>query len=414
MRIVLVTNNSGRILLENLRKIFSSLIPRDIDIEYRTVDSPLISFSSRVVLESIVRKILEKEKPDLIVLPYDYRKRTSSHNVVVLDGTVVLEGPKHIADVIPLLMFLSENSVNSLVEKLKECDFDLYEVLKEYKRKFESYILRNVSNLSKIRRVFGRGCRVVVYEYYPRVLAEIIDATYRSVDECVKIASYYIESGADIVDVGCVAGDPRPWKVREIIYAIRKELGEVPVSVDTFADSELITALESGADLLLSFTLSKLQNWHARLDDVGVVIVPESVPDSTGLITYFKSCVDAVRKLGGEPILDPLLTPPLYGFSDSIARLVLIRREFPDELMLIGAGNVTELVDADSVGVNMLLAVIAVEQQVDFVLTTEASVKCRGAVSELRRGIDMCYVSKILGKCPKDLSFNMLVSKRKK
>ncbi len=412
MHVVLVTNLAGREILENLRSKFSDVFPKSIYLSDRIVDTPILSFSSRKVFEKIVRKIVSEDHPDVVILPYDYRKRDRKHHVTILENTVVLEGPKHIADVIPLLMFLEENGIEKLLELLYRHEYDLYEVLKEYKRKFEMYILENVCTLSRIKCSFGRGGRVIVYENYPIVIAEIIDATYRDLDECLSIAKYYIESGANVVDIGCVAGDPRPWRVRDIIHAIRKELGEVAISVDTFADSEIRSGLEAGADIVLSFTYSKLKDWQGDLSDVGVVVVPENT--TTVLEHYFVKCIDIIRKLNGVPILDPLLAPPLYGLSESIARLVELRRKFPNELVLLGAGNVTELVDADSIGINMVLAVIAIEQQVDLILTTEASTKCRGAVRELRQCINMCYVSKVLGKCPKDLSFSMLVAKCKK
>ena len=49
----------------------------------------------------------------------------------------------------------------------------------------------------------------------------------------------------------------------------------------------------------------------------------------------------------------------------------------------MGLGNLTELIDADSVGINAVMAGVIAELDIDYVLTTEVISWARGAVREL-------------------------------
>jgi dihydropteroate synthase-like protein len=80
----------------------------------------------------------------------------------------------------------------------------------------------------------------------------------------------------------------------------------------------------------------------------------------------------------------------------------------------MGAGNVTELIDADSVGVNALLAGIASELGVALLFTVEASAKTYGSVSELSTAAKMMYLAAKRAKNPKDIGINLLKLKDKR
>ena len=49
----------------------------------------------------------------------------------------------------------------------------------------------------------------------------------------------------------------------------------------------------------------------------------------------------------------------------------------------MGVGNLTELIDSDSIGINALMAGVLTELKIDYVLTTEVISWTRGAVREL-------------------------------
>ena len=53
--------------------------------------------------------------------------------------------------------------------------------------------------------------------------------------------------------------------------------------------------------------------------------------------------------------IDPILEPIGFGFAASLGRYLEVRRRYPDAEMMMGVGNLTELTDVDSAGVNVLL-----------------------------------------------------------
>jgi dihydropteroate synthase-like protein len=74
---------------------------------------------------------------------------------------------------------------------------------------------------------------------------------------------------------------------------------------------------------------------------------------------------------------------------------------------------VVELLDADSIGVNALLAGIAMELGAAVIFTSEHSDKTRGSVAEMRRATEMMVLAR--GRpYPKDLGIDLLVLKEKR
>jgi dihydropteroate synthase len=78
-----------------------------------------------------------------------------------------------------------------------------------------------------------------------------------------------------------------------------------------------------------------------------------------------------------------VLEPIGLGFAASLGRYLEVRRRYPDVEMLMGVGNLTELTDVDSAGVNVLLLGFCQEVGIRSVLTTEVINWCRSCVREL-------------------------------
>ena len=84
-----------------------------------------------------------------------------------------------------------------------------------------------------------------------------------------------------------------------------------------------------------------------------------------------------------------------------LGRYLEARRRWPDAAMLMGIGNLTELTDADSAGVNVLLAGFCQELGVRSVLATEVINWGRSAVTEFdlaRRLVFHAVTNKVLPK----------------
>ena len=70
------------------------------------------------------------------------------------------------------------------------------------------------------------------------------------------------------------------------------------------------------------------------------------------------------------------------GFTESLQRYARTRRMFPDAEMMMGIGNLTELTDVDSAGVNFILLAICQELSIRSVLTTQVINWARTSVRE--------------------------------
>lgn len=129
-------------------------------------------------------------------------------------------------------------------------------------------------------------------------------------------------------------------------------------------------------------------------------------------------------------IADPILNAIGYGIAESLYNYYLFRLQENSKSrsrsmsrskgkgkgcpLFFGVGNVTELMDADSVGVNATLAGIASELGADILFTTECSDKTRGSVRELRIASAMMMLSKALKSAPKDIGIDLLILKEKR
>ena len=86
----------------------------------------------------------------------------------------------------------------------------------------------------------------------------------------------------------------------------------------------------------------------------------------------------------------------------------------PDVPLFVGVSNVTELMDADSVGVNALLARLSSEVGASVLLATEKSDKAKGTVGEEAVAAKMMFLAKKRCSVPKDLGLNLLLLKDKR
>ena len=210
----------------------------------------------------------------------------------------------------------------------------------------------------------------------PKILAEIVDAWRMSPEAILERATVFRNDGADYIDLG---GNPEVGipDVEEKVSLLKKN--DFLVSVDTFHRDTMLTAADAGADMLLSVNASNL-NLLGRIR-CPVVAIPD-FDDDRSLVSLEKNMI-AAQKAGLVAIADPILAPPLSGFVPSLCRFWEYRRLHPETPMLMGTGNATELLEADSTGVNALLSACLYEAKIDYVLTTEVAEWTRGTVREL-------------------------------
>jgi dihydropteroate synthase-like protein len=210
------------------------------------------------------------------------------------------------------------------------------------------------------------------------ILAEINHAPKLPLDEILRAARRYRDSGADVIDLGCDPG--AAWAgVGDAVRALTG--GGFRVSIDSFNPAEVEAALANGAELVLSVNGTNVEHaraWHERFPAAEVVAIPDTPTDLDSLTRT----VDQLRAIGIKHRIDPVLEPIGFGFAASLGRYIEVRRRFPDAEIMMGVGNLTELTDVDSAGINVLLAGFCQELGIRSVLTTEVINWARSSVKE--------------------------------
>jgi len=224
------------------------------------------------------------------------------------------------------------------------------------------------------------------------ILAEINHAPRVTLAEILVQARRMRHDGADVIDLGC---DPDvTWAgVGDAVRALRAE--GLRVSIDSFNPREVETAVGAGAELVLSVNGSNRDaaaSW-------GCEVV--AVPDVPATLEGLDATVQALRARGVPFRIDPVLEPIGFGFAASLGRYLEVRRRYPEAELFIGVGNLTELTDVDSAGLNVVLLGFCQEVGIRSVLTTQVINWCRSCVRELdlaRRLVYHAYRERVLPK----------------
>jgi dihydropteroate synthase-like protein len=194
------------------------------------------------------------------------------------------------------------------------------------------------------------------------IIAEINHAPRLAAADLLAEARRLAAAGADRIDVGCDPGSV--WA--GVGDAVRMLVAEgFAVSIDSFEPREIAAAVRGGASLVLSVNST---NVAAAADWGSEVVV---VPDVPATMAGFDDTVERLAQEGVPFRLDPVLEPIGFGFAASLGRYLDVRRRYPDAPMMMGVGNLTELTDVDSAGVNALLIGFCQETGIRSVLTTE-------------------------------------------
>jgi len=302
-------------------------------------------------------------------------------------GVIIYRGPRHAADlelVLPLLGtetlsrtipaddFLAARKAESAMRRIEELEQD----------SIPDFLIRGVK--------IGGGSRM-------KVLAEIMDAHQCGDIRCV--VQDYLASGADIVDLG-FGFDATPDDVSRVFSRLTDI--DAPLAVDT-QDPSLIRAALIRADIVLSLQETNIPEVGKEVARTGVAVVV--VPGNSTLVKN----ITLAKKAGIRCIIaDPHLQPVGSGFTRSLDGF----KKFSCPVFF-GAGNVVELLDADSIGANALLAGIAAEIGASVIFTSEHSDKTKGSIREMRRATEMMVLAGDR-PYPKDLGIDLLVLKEKR
>ena len=235
-------------------------------------------------------------------------------------------------------------------------------------------VQRGPEEVKDLPRFFNRAAQAITLdEYEVAIFAEIVDAPRLSVDAIVARARLLRADGADVIDLGGLPDTAFDHLV-DSVKALKAE--GFKVSVDSIDPQELLRGGRAGADYLLSLTLDTL--WVADEVASTPILIPRMPSDEASLF----EAVAILQRSGRDFLADSILDPIPFGLAASIVRYHRLRERFPEVPIMMGVGNLTELTEADTSGINALLFGICAELNVAAVLTTQVSQHARRAVKE--------------------------------
>lgn len=259
---------------------------------------------------------------------------------------------------------------------------------------------RGPEDLKDLPQYFGHaGTKPDLSQYSVKIFAEIVDAPHLTVDGVVSKAQQFIAQGANVIDLGCLPGIAFPH-LKDSIQALKSL--NIAVSVDSLNTDDLLTAGKAGADYLLS--LSEKTLWIA--DEVAAT--PVLIPAKPHSLPSLYRAIEACLKSGKPFIADAILDPIHFGLSNSIVRYQKLRKKYPDIQIMMGIGNLTELTDADTTGINALLFGLISELDINAVLATSVSPHAVNAIAEADIARRIMYAAKQDGRLPRAYSNGLL------
>ena len=353
---------------------------------------------------------------DIILTPGLIRKDVSY--ITDKTGVKTYKGPTDAADLAIVLEMIDKLDLSSTVPADKLIEEELRKRAFLFIENFEKDEKNNLKLLKKPENILV-GNLPVGQDFPMRVLAEIANAPLLTDEQLLSRAKYFVRSGADMVDLGMVAGETLDSQIPRMVQLLKNNL-DVAVSIDSLNPVEIKSAVESGVDMVLSLDHGNWEEVLPYLEDKNIpaVILPTNYSKNWVPETFddrVKSIEELRRKCNKINVLADLILDPIN--SSSIVDSIMACYKFKKrnrEPIFFGVGNVTELLDSDSVGVNALLGGIAMELGASVLFTPEESGKTTGSVKELSITSDMMFLAKHRGSIPKDLGINMVLFKDKR
>jgi len=383
MKILVVT---GRLAEDVVKEASSDLA------DVITLDVDLAAF----ITPRMLRKESDKLRPyDLILIPGLISANFSRLEEDI--GVPIRLGPKHAADLKYVLPLADDIKLS---KKTPAC-----EILSSKRRENALKVIEELEEDADCAFIL-KGVKIGKSSSM-KVMGEIVDCTNMNEEELTEKILEFTSKGADIIDLGVGFGCTED-EVRNALEAAL-EVSDLPVSIDTSDTKHMLIGIECGVDIVLSLDSKGLKEIGKVVSDHGTsaVIVAGGSESLLGNIRL-------AEELGIEKVIaDPVLSPVGYGLTRSLVDYYKFRAGDPKTPLFFGVGNVTELMDADSIGINALLVGLGMELEASILFTPEYSDKAKGSISELKRASQMMTLSRERRSTPKDLGLDLLVIKEK-
>jgi len=243
------------------------------------------------------------------------------------------------------------------------------------------------------------GRKVDLSRHDLRIFSEIVDASKMTPDQILAKGLDLARRGADVIDLGGLPDTQFPH-LEDSVRALKG--AGLKVSVDSFSLDELTRGARAGADFLLSLNEETLD--LAFETDAVPILVPMRPDDLPSL----DRAIERMERAGRPYMADPILEPIHFGFVDSIVRYREIRARWPNIEMMMGTGNLTELTEADSLGVTALLVGMCSELAIRNVLIVQVSNHTRRTVEEHDAARRVMYAAREDAALPKGYGRELL------
>ncbi len=372
---------------------------------------PVAAFLTPQTINDAIKKMQLKDF-DLILTPGLIRGDTLVISKAI--GVPAFKGPRYAADLPTVLDSLNEVTLSTVApadellrEKLQNKALEEIAKVEENKKA----LLKEPGNFLIKNLAVGK-------DFPMRVMGEIVDAALRPDEEIQRLAKHYVQAGADVIDVGMVVGESRPKDAKRVVIAVKAAVN-VPVSIDSLDPEEIKAAVSAGADMVLSADAGTIKAIAPFIANVAVVVIPTNQKEGIfpkkahERVQLLEEIISEAKCLGVTKVLADLILDPLDVLESFFAFRQFSERH-PNVPMFVGISNVTELIDADSVGVNALLAKLSSEVGASMLLATEKSDKAQGTIKEEATASKMMFLAKKRGSVPKDLGIDLLLFKDKR
>lgn len=254
---------------------------------------------------------------------------------------------------------------------------------------------RGPDELKDLPVFFGKSAHQYdLNRYAVKIFAEIVDAPHLNIKQVIDRAHYFRQNGADVIDIGCLPSTDFPL-LEAMVRALKQE--GFTVSVDSLDSHDLLKGGKAGADYLLSLHEETL--WIS--DEVASI--PILIPKKHQDLASLNRAIEIMQAKNKAFIVDPILDPLHFGFTESVVRYHELRKNYPDIEIMMGVGNITELTHADTMGMNALLLGICSELGINQILTTEVSRHACRAVKEADLARRIFYAAKTSQTLPKHI-----------
>ena len=412
MKVLVVTGLKAKAMVENYVQMRKS----KVEVDVFTLPIPVAAL---ITPAYAAKKLAEAglKSYDLILMPGSIRGSVEPVGEAL--KIPVFKGPRHAADLPEILDHLEELTLSPVKPACELAAEILAGRIEAEVKALRMEALRRAEAGLGILLQRGEAKAWWAPGFQPILLAEIADASRMGDEEIGRVARWYVKSGADMVDVGMEAGGGKPDEAERAVKAVLKAV-KVPVSIDSADPEELLAGVRAGASLILSGDASNLKALR-EVRDVPIVVTPAgrdgTIPENfLERVERLEENLAEASRLGFKRLIaDPILSlAPPYSLLDSILGYWEFSRRKPGFPTFFGAGNVTELSEVDSPGLNFALALLGWELGVAFLFTVEASRKTVGSVSELSKALNMLALASKRRTPPKDLPLNLLILKEKR